>query len=418
MSSVRPEHTCTGKTGRLSAYIFVVAFLLLLQGVIASLYGQDSSTSGGKETEDSLSLASVAPRAKQLGFECSYDTLRKQLTCTKGRQNLVLASDVQYYRAGRTIRGLPVAPVEKNGNLKLPYSVVDGCLASVVIYRSTKPAKQATPPVAMQTTSLPATNGLPVSEQADASSGTVEIMPVASNGFPSIQTVVIDPGHGGKDPGAIGPQGTYEKNVVLAVGLALKDELTEKTNLDVYMTRSTDVFVELADRTEFANKKSADLFVSIHANSIGGSKRKREQVKGYKVYFLSHAKSEDDRRVAMLENSVVEFEKKKKSDNFLQNILLDMTANEYLLESQDMSITIAETFASSLASIKHLHTGVGQGPFWVLYGASMPSVLIEIGFISNPKEEKLLVQKKIQENMASAICKAIMVFKEKYELGL
>jgi N-acetylmuramoyl-L-alanine amidase len=233
-----------------------------------------------------------------------------------------------------------------------------------------------------------------------------------------IQTVVIDAGHGGRDPGAIGPGGTMEKDVVLPIALALRDALKKKSDLTVHMTREEDVFVELRDRTNIANRKNADLFVSIHANSIGGGKRKREQVKGYKVYFLSNAKNEEDKRVAMLENSVVELERKTEKKDFLQNVLLDMAANEYLLESQDMSIMIAESFGATLRKIRKIHTGVGQGPFWVLFGASMPSVLIETGFISNSREEKLLADPLFQKEMANAICEAILTFKDKYEAGL
>jgi N-acetylmuramoyl-L-alanine amidase len=230
----------------------------------------------------------------------------------------------------------------------------------------------------------------------------------------SIRTIVIDPGHGGKDPGAIGQGGVREKDIVLPIALAVRDELVERTDLTVYLTRSDDTFIELRERTDFANEKGADLFVSIHANSIGGSKKKREQVKGYKVYFLSEAKNEDDRRVAMMENSVVSFERKKSASS-LQNILLNMAASEYLLESQDLSIMLAETFGASLKKIKKLHTGVGQGPFWVLFGASMPAVLIETGFISNSREEKLLSQADVQNRLASVICEAIILFKKRYE---
>lgn len=209
-----------------------------------------------------------------------------------------------------------------------------------------------------------------------------------------------------------------EKDVVLPIALALRDALKKKSDLTVHMTREEDVFVELRDRTNIANRKNADLFVSIHANSIGGGKRKREQVKGYKVYFLSNAKNEEDKRVAMLENSVVELERKTEKKDFLQNVLLDMAANEYLLESQDMSIMIAESFGATLRKIRKIHTGVGQGPFWVLFGASMPSVLIETGFISNSREEKLLADPLFQKEMANAICEAILTFKDKYEAGL
>jgi N-acetylmuramoyl-L-alanine amidase len=232
----------------------------------------------------------------------------------------------------------------------------------------------------------------------------------------AIHTIVIDPGHGGKDPGAVGPGGTQEKDVVLPIALALRDELAARTDMAVFMTRSTDVFVELADRTRFANNKDADLFVSIHANSIAPGDRRRGH--GYEVFFLSEAKNDEDKRVAMLENSVVNLEKKSESGDFVKNIIAVMAANEFLAESQDLSIVIAETFGTKLKKIDKIHTGVGQGPFWVLFGASMPSVLIETGYISDPLEEKLLADSAFQKEMAAALCDAVIKFREKYGLGL
>ncbi len=232
----------------------------------------------------------------------------------------------------------------------------------------------------------------------------------------SIKTVVIDPGHGGKDAGAVGPSDLYEKDVVLAIGLELKKLLQEKTDIKVHMTRDKDVFIPLRQRTKFANQKKADLFISIHANSIGGDKAKKARVKGYKMYFLSHAKNEDDKRAAMIENSVIELEDDEQgSGNYLENILNDMANNEYLKESQDISIRITEAFGNNVTQIRKLHTGVGQANFWVLNGAFMPAVLVETAFISNPNEEKLLKSLKFQKKVAKAISDAVIDFKKKYE---
>ncbi len=233
-----------------------------------------------------------------------------------------------------------------------------------------------------------------------------------------IKTIVIDPGHGGKDPGAIGSSGLYEKDVVLAIGLALRDALKKESSLKLYMTRSKDKFIPLRQRTKFANDKNADLFISIHANSIGGNKKKKSQIKGYKVYFLSQAKNEDDKLAAMIENSVIELEEETQKGDYLQNILIDMANNEFLTESQDISILVAESFETSLAKIKKLHRGVGQANFWVLNGAYMPAILIEACFISNPVEEKLLKNTKFQKKIGLAIAKAIIEFKKKYEAEL
>lgn len=234
---------------------------------------------------------------------------------------------------------------------------------------------------------------------------------------PLVKTVVIDPGHGGKDPGAIGPKKVKEKDVVLAVSLELKKRL-EKEGLKVFLTREKDVFVPLASRTKFANDKRADLFLSIHANAISGSKRRLRSTKGYKFYFLSQAKNEDDKLAAMRENAVIELEEKPQNYSALQNILIDIAGNEYLKQSQELCIAMDQTFDASLSKISKLHLGVGQANFWVLNGAYMPSVLVELGFISNPEEEKLLSSRKTQRELATALSEAIMKFKQQFETGL
>ncbi len=236
-------------------------------------------------------------------------------------------------------------------------------------------------------------------------------------GKEGIKRIVIDPGHGGKDPGALGVGRVKEKDLVLGIGLALRDALKENGFI-VYMTRQTDKFLSLRERTAFANQKKADLFVSIHADAIPGSRKKKESIKGFKIYFLSDAKSEEDRLVAMRENAVVELEENNDSQDYLHNILTEMVSAEHLIESQDLSIMIAESFEKSLRETRKLHRGVGQARFFVLNGAYMPAVLVETGFVSNSIEAKLLSTRKYQKKMADALLTAIIDFKKKYEIGL
>jgi N-acetylmuramoyl-L-alanine amidase len=135
------------------------------------------------------------------------------------------------------------------------------------------------------------------------------------------------------------------------------------------------------------------------------------------VYFLSQAKNEEDKVAAMRENAVIQLEDQSQRYNNLQNILIDMGGNEYLRESQELSIIIDERFSSSFRKVEKLHLGIGQANFWVLNGAYMPSVLIEIGFISNPNEEKILKLEQFQKTMAAAMGEAIMQFKKNIETG-
>ncbi|MBN1984174.1 MAG: N-acetylmuramoyl-L-alanine amidase [Chitinivibrionales bacterium] len=233
-----------------------------------------------------------------------------------------------------------------------------------------------------------------------------------------IKVIVIDPGHGGKDPGAVGPAGGKEKDITLAISLALAKEVRRRCLCTVLLTRTKDTFIPLNERTQFANMKKADLFISIHTNSIAGEKKRKGTINGYKVYFLSQASSEDDNRAAMIENSVIAMEDSSRRGDKLNTILLDMANSEFLTESQELSIIISEHFRDGLKQVRSLDKGVGQANFWVLNGAYMPAVLVEVGFISNPQEEKILTDKAFHEKTGKTLADAVMLFKKKFEAGL
>ncbi len=221
-------------------------------------------------------------------------------------------------------------------------------------------------------------------------------------------TIVLDPGHGGKDPGAIGQNGTYEKDVVLSTTLKTAEYIREHSSINVLLTRETDEFIALGDRTAFANDSGADLFISIHANASP----KLDDIGGYKMYFLSDAKNESDERIAMLENAALDFEEESDSEtDLLQTILSDMVNNEYLKESQDLSIDLEASFDEKVEDVDALHTGVGQANFFVLRGAAMPSVLVEICFLSNTTEEELLTNDDFTDDVAEAIGSALLAFR-------
>ena len=228
----------------------------------------------------------------------------------------------------------------------------------------------------------------------------------------SIKTIVIDPGHGGRDPGAVGySRKNYEKDIVLKVSSRLKQLLESKLDLQVILTRDKDKFVSLQERTQMANRENADLFVSIHCNANLSNK-----VHGIEVYYLSNAKTDEDRAVEALENSVVyDFEggedAVKRYDD-LAFILADMAQNEHLLESYELS-SILCTHTSKSVNFKN--NGVRQANFYVLRGAFMPSVLVELGYLSNKEEEKKLIKRSYQEKLAEALFTGIKNFKYKYD---
>lgn len=226
--------------------------------------------------------------------------------------------------------------------------------------------------------------------------------------------IVIDPGHGGKDPGAIGPTGLKEKDVVLDIAKRLAWLLRKELGIKVILTREDDTFVPLKARGEIANLKGADLFLSIHTNA---SRNRRKG--GFETYFLSPAKNDEARAVAMRENAALRFELPEGSteyvsqnDYVLQDILGDMLQVSFLKESEDLAAIIQEELDQRL---RMDNLGVDQAGFYVLVGAKMPSVLVEVAFISNPYEEKLLKQRRFRQNIARALYRAIKRFKRKYE---
>ncbi len=224
-----------------------------------------------------------------------------------------------------------------------------------------------------------------------------------------IKTIVIDPGHGGKDPGAIGRDGLKEKDVNLAVALKLADLLKKETNFNVILTRKKDRYISLGDRTKIANSRKADLFVSIHCNAT----RKRK-TRGFEAYFLSAAKTDEERAVALRENLSVKFDRPpgdSTSLDDLQFIFLDLAQNEYLRESSDMAEMMCREFQDGPG----VHNrGVRQAGFFVLNGAYMPSILLELGYISNPAEERLLRSSKYQSEVAEKICRGLQGYAARY----
>ncbi|MBD3322755.1 MAG: hypothetical protein GF350_16760 [Chitinivibrionales bacterium] len=375
-------------------------------------------------------LISAETVSSALGCANRWDSVAMKLTCVSDDHGFVFSPGNPFYLFDTMACQLPVAPFRHENRLWLPFELcidVFNSLSSdslfwdpetLALMACVQPLETgANDGPLKKSTAAPPDIGTPPHAARPEKAGPLAGEKSKIQGQP-IRTIVIDPGHGGKDPGAIGPGGTYEKDVVLPIALALRDILKEKTSMNVYMTRETDTFIPLRERTEFANKKKADLFLSIHANSIGGSKKRKNTVRGYKIYFLSEAKNEEDKMVAMRENSVIEFEEDVDKGDYLQNILIDLAGNEYQSESQDLSIMIAETFGESVTKVGKLHRGVGQAPFWVLNGAFMPSVLVETAFISNPKEEKVLKNRSFQKEIALAVYNAIMLFKKKYEVEL
>jgi N-acetylmuramoyl-L-alanine amidase len=236
---------------------------------------------------------------------------------------------------------------------------------------------------------------------APAPSSTSAVRP-PSPPEPRQRTVVIDPGHGGDDFGAKGPTGTLEKDVALQVARKLRALIVNSLGYQVFLTRDKDEDVPLDERAAIANNYKADLFLSIHANAS-----RSRGANGSEVYFLSYQASDDEsRRVAMTEGASTPATGAAPTAGGadLALILWDMAQAEHLEESSSLAARIQEELATVTGGPAR---GMKQAPFRVLVGAAMPAALVEIAFISNPEEEKLLAADAFQSKVAAAILKGI-----------
>ncbi len=225
---------------------------------------------------------------------------------------------------------------------------------------------------------------------------------ITKSKYASSKIVVIDPGHGGKDGGAVGYKKYKEKNTVLKISKIL-EKLLKNKGYKVYMTRDKDKFIDLHKRTEFANKKDADLFISIHANASPSSQKLT--LKGLETFFLSPAKSGRAKRVAAKENNFAV----KKMDNMSKNTLLTLLNKNKIVQSNKLAIDIQRGMLTEVRK-KYKNTrdgGVREAPFWVLVGAQMPAVLVETGYITNPTEADRLFNPFYQKALAIGIANGI-----------
>ena len=220
-----------------------------------------------------------------------------------------------------------------------------------------------------------------------------------------IKNIIIDPGHGGKDPGAMA-FGLKEKDLVLQVAKMVTDILSKQYGYQVTLTRSKDIFLPLEERTAIANTMRADLFVSIHLNA-----HPDKSVGGVETYFLNLATNADAMRVAALENAT-----STHSIGEMQDVLQSILKNEKIDESSRLAQFVQRSLAKKLGkSYKIKDLGVKQAPFYVLIGAEMPAVLTEISFITNPAEAKLLQQNAYLQKIAQEIVAGLIAYIEHHQ---
>jgi len=230
------------------------------------------------------------------------------------------------------------------------------------------------------------------------------LAPQAKAQPPAIRKIVLDPGHGGKDPGAIGVDGIAEKDIVLAVAKKLANKLRQEMGVQVILTRSDDRFIALEDRTAVANAQQADLFVSLHMNASPNS-----EARGLETYYLDKTTDEASLRLAARENAT-----SRKNVSDLQFILSDMTQNLKLEDSISLAHhiqhSLVDSMSKNIAEVKDL--GVKKALFYVLVGARMPSVLVEMFFITNKTEGRAMSQESYQNAVVDALYDGIVKYNE------
>ena len=308
-----------------------------------------------------------------------------------------------FRRGGRTVQ-LANPPYEEGGAFWLPAEFVTRWVSEG------SPQVAAASPGSEPSASSPASLDVPPAPTASTAS---TASPPADDPLPARVhpaapwRVIIDPGHGGRDPGTLGGA-SQEKDIVLAIARRLYEELEGREMVEPYLTRDTDVYVDLDLRSRFAVDRAGDLFVSIHANAAAD-----ERARGFETIFLGQARSEEAREIALRENRGPDVDDAAGSPSDVRFILAGLDRTENLTESRLFAGFVQNSIRSARRGGSP-DRGVIQGPWWVLLGAlvRMPSVIVEVGFLSNAEEERYLNGAEGQGAIARAIADAIVAYRE------
>lgn len=341
--------------------------------------------------------------------------------------HMELEAGLAVVRIGDEVRQLVTPPVVRNGRLMVPLQLISEVFPAVV-----PNTRWDTESLALIVFTTGASSGVraatsvrenagdvstPVRRTTESSSSRTRALPPTPAKHYR-RTIVVDAGHGGVDNGMTGPIGggpkIYEKNVTLAVATKLGEQLKGR-GVDVVYTRTTDTLIALDDRGRIANRASGDLFISIHVNAANPNWKDPGGSRGFETYFLSEAKTEDARRVEHMENESSLLEdgggKSDRTDP-LSFIMSDMKQNQHLRESSELAEIIQRNLAKMHPGPSR---GVKQAGFRVLVTAYMPSVVVEIGFGSNPREAAYISDPRKQDALATAIADAAMEYLQGFE---
>ena len=395
-----------GGAGRRIAVAAVVAAQAVLSGILTGIDAQaPPETVQAEVSGRTVSVAVARHRAYPavdaaelaLALESVLEDVTRNGVFLRARfrgEEVAFEAGSPFFRHGGRAVQLANPPYEEGGAFWLPAEFV------------TRWVSEGPPPVAA------VSEGSEESETS-ASAATSPSSPPPTDPLPARVNptapwrVIIDPGHGGRDPGTLGTA-SYEKDIVLAIARRLYEELEGHEMFEPHLTRETDAYVDLDERSRFAVDRAGDLFVSIHANAAAD-----ERARGFETIFLGQARSEEAREVALRENRGPEVEDAAGSPSDVQFILAGLDRTENLAESRLFAGFVQNSIRSARRGGSP-DRGVIQGPWWVLLGAlvRMPSVIVEVGFLSNDEEERYLSGAEGQGAIARAIADAVVAYRE------
>jgi N-acetylmuramoyl-L-alanine amidase len=418
---------------KLQKTIFILSLLFLSQMTFAQNTFQDINVVFNNDVEnselliiDGMGYIRVDKVAFYLNAPIRWFQISKKVVLTFGRKEITFFEDKTTVFIGNDEKPMNKKSMVVNGKFYIPLAVIltksfqDAADHDIEWNYNEKMLVIAKKGMTVHLTVPSAEND--VSSGTNISTGNAVIPAVVStqsvepvvlsgsgkpvnkpNNVTAIDLIVVDAGHGDKDPGAIGCDGTKEKDLNLKVAKLTAEVLKDEYHKKVILTRDDDTFIPLRGRPGIANDNNADLFVSIHSNWSPNPK-----VRGFEIYFLSETASDTEaEKVAQLENAASKYEDEPEGD--VNTILWSMTLNEFINESSEFCYFVKKEVGDD---ISFPNKGVKQAGFAVLKGSRMPSVLVEMGYMSNKEDMKLLNTSKFQKKMAHSIAEAIIDYEE------
>jgi len=366
----------------------LLAFIISFAAAVASAYiikGFDENVDSRDIKIDGRKYIILIDACKAHGIDWDLDVFSGRISLNKDNREVTLLSGSRYYHADGKTGKLTGPVLVKKGIVYVPLR-----FATYTIKRLLKLKEARKDEVVLKASGVRGRPSRPREKEF------------------RIKKVVIDPGHGGKDPGAVSRTNLYEKDVVLDVSRRIKAAL-EKKGIEVIMTRNSDVFIPLGRRSAIANKKDADLFVSIHANA-----NKSRWVRGFEVYYLSEATDDNARALAASENASMEYEENSVAERTkdLDGILWDLEFTENREESIELAGFICREV---MRCARPKRNKIRSARFYVLKGARMPAVLVELSYLSNKWDEKNLKKSSYKQKLADGVTTGILAYKDEYE---